>query len=111
MLAFAEFGQHVVVPKALVKKHHFDASEAYEGMSKEKIRGNLAQSISHMPATEQVVDNQQRSAKGFPSRGKHVQDCSLSMGFLYFNLLMRPCMPVRRRWLLHHGCWRSSVRP
>ncbi|CAE7243767.1 SMU1 [Symbiodinium sp. CCMP2592] len=32
--------------EALVKKHHFDASEAYEGMSKEKIRGNLAQSIS-----------------------------------------------------------------
>mmetsp|Transcript_20695 Transcript_20695/g.36281 ORF Transcript_20695/g.36281 Transcript_20695/m.36281 type:complete len:526 (-) Transcript_20695:30-1607(-) len=32
--------------EALVKKHHFDAAEAYEGMSKEKIRSNLAQSIS-----------------------------------------------------------------
>lgn len=32
--------------EALVKKNHFDAGEAYEGLTKEKIRGNLAQSVS-----------------------------------------------------------------
>ncbi|CAK9038532.1 WD40 repeat-containing protein SMU1 (Smu-1 suppressor of mec-8 and unc-52 protein homolog) [Durusdinium trenchii] len=32
--------------EALIKKNHFDANEAYEGLSKEKIRGHLAQNVS-----------------------------------------------------------------
>ncbi len=37
-----------------MKKNHFDAGEAYEGQTKEKIRGNLAQSVSITTALNEV---------------------------------------------------------
>ena len=117
--AFAVFCQHAAVPEALVKKHHFDASEAYEGMSKEKIRGNLAQSISNLPATEEVVCSVAAPScwrADIGTNHPYVAEAStsrtalFSAGFLYLNLHMGPHTPFRHRWLLHHGCWRSSVR-